>query len=1006
MTSDRFARLKEITLKAADLPEDEREAFLDGACGDDVEFRREVESILAHEGNSPDIMRTGEAIPIEISETTEAVDMIGRTLSHFRIEDKISAGGMGVLYRAVDLDLHRHVVIKVLKPNLLSHPGSRERFVTEARAASALNHPGIVTVHEIGSDSGIDFIAMEYVEGSSLDRMIPPSGLPLRLAVRYALAMVDALQVAHHHGIVHRDLKPANIMITPDDDLKILDFGIALRLQPTLLDGGEGQSGIRDVQEGGILGTIGYMSPEQVEGAAVDHRSDLFSFGVVLYEMIAGRAPFRRNSREATLRAIAHDDPEPLEKIRSDVPEALQEIVDRSLARERDKRYQSADDLAKDLRRFKRGREVLRSGPAGITGKEARVISLAILYIKNLGTEEDEFLSYGITEDLIIDLSRIGTLRVAPMRSVLKYKDSDASLSDITRDLNVSLVLDGSIHKSKSTVRVSAQLVDVEKDEIVWANNWEEVPDNLPKVKRDLAQGISRALGIAAMTLKSAQIGRLEAENPEAYEYYLRGKYTFERKRDSADLDVALDLFNQALSLEPALPAARIGLALIWLHRSEFDKADEQLASALSDARKMELYADEAKTLKLLADLRHMKSHWDEAWEYGEKALEIYREIGDLAGEAHALGSLINILTKQSKFSKAMELYERVIEINYRLKDPKKVALTLRNMGFMHYRMGDIDRAVGPTREALEIARKHDDISMEADCIANIGLYSENIDRDEALRCYEQALQIYTRLGKSGNRALMLSNIAGILVIQGDYRKAMELLRTAYDIYSELGERANYTFIQLNKAEIYNLTGEYDQAVEAANEALALANELDYPIIFVGAQEQLGHASLYTAKFESAEKFYREGLEIAEKTGHRREAAWLSAMLGEIHYMRDEMDLGREPLQVAIRIAKEIHDRELLFRTAAYLAASMIRDGRFEEGVNRLRKVLEETKDHGDLRFILITQRLLGQSLFEYGRNKAERAEGDAILAEALSLALEQEISHEIRWIGKILESK
>jgi tetratricopeptide (TPR) repeat protein/predicted Ser/Thr protein kinase len=349
MKPDRFARLKEILADISDLSEDERRAYLDKAFKDDPELRQEVESILAHESDRHDLLRTGGAISFTGEGSTEPVDMTGHTLSRFRIEEKIATGGMGVLYKAVDTDLGRDVAIKVLRPDLLHDPDSRKRFIREAQAASVLDHPGIVTVYEIGADSDIDFIVMEYVEGCTLNEMIPPKGMPLDRVVSYAIAMADTLKVAHEKGIVHRDLKPSNIMITNDDSVKILDFGIAKRLSAETGDGTTEQPETEITQKGSIIGTIGYMSPEQAIGARIDERSDIFSLGVVIYQLLTGTHPFEGDHAGSVIHAILHSDPLRVEELKEGVPEEVERVVFKALQKKPRDRYRSSAELKTDL---------------------------------------------------------------------------------------------------------------------------------------------------------------------------------------------------------------------------------------------------------------------------------------------------------------------------------------------------------------------------------------------------------------------------------------------------------------------------------------------------------------------------------------------------------------------------------------------------------------------------------------------------------------------------------
>jgi non-specific serine/threonine protein kinase len=1000
MKPNRFDRIRELVLKVSSLPEEERQTFLDDACRDDPDLRHEVESLLIYEESQPGSLKTGGAIPHEPIPFIDLPDMSGQTLAHFRVEEKIAIGGMGVLYRAIDRNLHRPVALKVLRPDVMSHPGSRERFVREARAASALNHPGIVTIYEIDEDEGVDFIAMEYVDGRTLDEIIPPDGLPLDAATRYALAIAEALETAHVKGIIHRDLKPSNIMIAGDDTVKILDFGIA-----KLLGGIDDLPPTRITRTGFTPGTLSYMSPEQIEGKKVDHRSDIFSLGILLYEMITGRIPFQRKNIGATLHAIIHEEPEPLSKYRENVPATLQAIVDRTLEKEKDGRYSTTDELAEDIRRFRSSGELIHASQIEEGMKPLKVKSLAVLYLRNLGSEEDEYLSYGITEDLIIDLTRIGTLRVAPMRSIMKMKDSDKEIEEIARKLDVRLVLDGSILRSQSSVRVSVQLVDVVTGKNLWADRWEEPAEKLPQVKKSLAEGISRILEVDSMTVKSAQIGVPEAQDPQAYEFYLRGKYTFERKKDLSDVEVALGMYRQALSIEPSLLAARAGVSRIFIHKSEYDQARLTLDSALAEARDQGMKADEATFLQLLSNLSTAQSRWGEAWNYGNQALEIRIELGDLSGEAEVLGDLIDILRGWARLSEALKLSERVLEINQQLNDQDKAANALSVMGTVYWRTGNYDRALELYEEALQIANKRDDTFLEAHCVMNVGVvYSEMGRLDEAIQRFERALTIFTQLGEKEHRASLYNNIALIRMAQSEYREALELYEQAASIAHELGNRANLALYQVNIAIILTITGEYDRAIHVANGAQTTAAELDYPLVVAFAYLVIGIAYFYSREDEKAKDHFLFALELTEPAGHRREVAVIHAFLGELHYMRGDYDLCREHSDKALTLAKEVGEKTTQLKAPAYMAALSAVEKSFEGGIRELREIGVKATEYGDPLYVLTARRLLGQILLEHGENLSDREEGRSILEEALTFAEEKEIAYEIEWIREILK--
>ena len=329
-----------------------------------------------------------------------------------------------------------------------------------------------------------------------------------------------------------------------------------------------------------------------------------------------------------------------------------------------------------------------------------------MLHLNNLGDSDDEFLCYGITEDLIVDLTRLGSIRVAPMRAVLKYRESETELEDIARSLSVRYVLDGSIMRSKEKIRVSAQLVDTHELECLWANRWEEPTDNLPGIKQALARGIADAMHLDQPSFDAVSAGKPDAKNPEAYEYYLRGKYVFEHRKDTSDIGVAAGLYNRALELEPTLLAARAGLGEILMHQGDLDRALGEIKATISDAERTDLPSVMATGHRLMAKYYMRRANWTDAEQHGQKSVKIGVDTGDLAGEAESLGLLISVMLPQAKFDDALKLFDRVLEINRQLEDQERVTEALKNIGTVYRQKGDYDNARKHYEEALALARK------------------------------------------------------------------------------------------------------------------------------------------------------------------------------------------------------------------------------------------------------------------------------------------------------------
>jgi Tol biopolymer transport system component/predicted Ser/Thr protein kinase len=372
MNPERWKQIDQILQQVLSQPPANREPFLDQACAGDEDLRREVESLIEHDQQAGSFINSPApgAITQEHPEKSHA-DFVGRTLLHYRIVEKIGEGGMGMVYRAEDSHLKRSVAIKLLPPASMTDPERKKRFIHEARAASALNHPNIITIHDISSADGIDFIAMEYVSGKPLAQLIGDKGLPLREALKYSVQIADALEKAHRAGIVHRDLKPSNIMVTGDGLVKVLDFGLA-KLTQAADDADLTKSAESMTQSGAIVGTAAYMSPEQAEGKAVDARSDIFSFGAMLYEMVTGRRAFKGDSSISTLSAILHEEPEPVSRIAEGIPQELERVITRCLKKAPERRFQHMDDVKVAL-------EELREEPVKRRGAKAAYWIAAVL---------------------------------------------------------------------------------------------------------------------------------------------------------------------------------------------------------------------------------------------------------------------------------------------------------------------------------------------------------------------------------------------------------------------------------------------------------------------------------------------------------------------------------------------------------------------------------------------------------------------------------------------------
>jgi serine/threonine-protein kinase len=617
MTPERLKQIEELFHSTLAQGPGERAGFLARACDGDEDLRREVESLLEfHDPEESFIDRPAADVAAEVLSGGRTRLEAGRRIDHYELKGLLGEGGMGEVYLAEDLTLGRPVALKLLPTQFTVDSDRIRRFGQEARAASALNHPNIVTIHEIGEVDSLHFIATEFVDGETLRERMTTARMSICEVLDVAAQVASALQAAHEAGIVHRDIKPENIMLRRDGLVKVLDFGLAKLASPHAATGAaEAPTQLMiKTNPGVVMGTFAYMSPEQARGLPVDARTDLWSLGVVLYEMLAGRQPFEGATPTDVIIAIAEREPAPLAGLAPEAPGRLGQIVERALAKDLGGRYQTAEALLSDLKALRRGveveTEVRRLGRAGApaggralasrfwplssararllllaalagvlvaaglvyglfvrprTAPQAEIRSLAVLPLKDLsGDASQGYFADGMTEALITDLSKIGALRVMSRASVMRYEGARRSLPEVGRELDVDAVLTGSVVRSGERVRIDVQLIHAATDRNLWADSYERDLRDVLALQGEVARDIVRKISVKLTPQEQVRFGGARPVNPEAYDHYLRGKYYLHRQSRENN-EAAIASLERAVAADPTFAAAHAELAQAYV---------------------------------------------------------------------------------------------------------------------------------------------------------------------------------------------------------------------------------------------------------------------------------------------------------------------------------------------------------------------------------------------------------------------------------------------------------
>ncbi|HWC75897.1 MAG TPA: protein kinase, partial [Blastocatellia bacterium] len=816
MDAERWRQIEELYHSALALGEDARSLFLDQACSGDENLRREIDSLLQYQDRAEHFIETP---AIEVAAALMIKDhmasVVGMRVGPYEIRSLIATGGMGEVYLAEDTRLGRRVALKLLMKESTRDHARVRRFEQEARAASALNHPNILTVYDISEVDGTQCIVTEFIEGQTLRQQMIAGRMNVKDATDIAAQVASALAAAHDAGIVHRDIKPENIMVRRDGYVKVLDFGLAKLARPhAFFKPGKRVS----TDEGIVMGTVNYMSPEQARGQLVDVRSDIFSFGCVLYEMVCGHTPFEGETNADVIAAILEKPHPEVGRFTSDVPDLLEGIIDRALQKDRLERFQTAEELLAELKSLKQrlefedelersmsGSRLIQiatlnaaatadTSPSDLRARQSGGVidSLAILPFGNLPAETQlEYFSEGITESIINTLSRIPELRVMAWSTVCAYKDRQVDPRAAGRDLGVRGVVTGRLIRQGNQFVLKIELVDATDGSQVWSEACICKPSDILELEAGICKEISEKLLVRLSSEERGRLSRLYTQNTEAYHAYLKGRY-FWNKRTDESVRQGIGYFKEAIDIDPGYALAYSGLADAYLILGSFGIATmepgEAFPKAREAARRALDYDDELAEAHASLATSLASYYWD--WPAAEREFKRSIELKPGYPTSHHWYGFI-YLASMGRLEEAIAELKRAQEL-----DPLSITIA-SDTGLIYYLAGQYDLAIETHRKTAEMDKSF------VYSYWKLGLaYEQKRMYEEAIEEYEKAVALCDR------SKLPMAQLGRVHALAGDSERARSIL-------SQLKEQPNDRYVSsVRLAAIHVALGETDQAFE------------------------------------------------------------------------------------------------------------------------------------------------------------------------------------------------